>query len=155
MTHVKAFRIVKAKWAATAFDGEGARLFGGRWNSKGIACVYLAESESLAALEILVHINSASLLAAYTSFEVSISSGQILKVAPADLPANWQENPAPSETAEFGDDWLRSGDSVALWVPSTIITRERNILLNPRHPEYDGLVEAAQELPFQFDPRLK
>ena len=53
----RAWRIVKAKHAATAFDGEGARLFGGRWNSPGTRMIYTSATLSLAALESLVHLS--------------------------------------------------------------------------------------------------
>ena len=49
------FRLVQARWAHDAMSGEGARLAGGRWNPPGMLAVYLAESRSLAALEVVVH----------------------------------------------------------------------------------------------------
>ena len=59
---VSAWRITKRKHARSAFTGEGARLYGGRWNSPGTAIIYTAESQSLAVLEILVHLDSPELL---------------------------------------------------------------------------------------------
>src|SRR5262245_29579658 len=61
-----AWRIVKARHAANAFDGEGARLEGGRWNSPGTPTVYTSQSAALAALELLVHLGRGSILSAYT-----------------------------------------------------------------------------------------
>ena len=55
MAEVVGWRIVKEKHAATAFSGEGARIFEGRWNSTGVPVVYCSENLALAALEILVH----------------------------------------------------------------------------------------------------
>ena len=49
------YRLAKA--AFTALDGEGARLFGGRWNSPGRPMIYTAASPSLAVLEVLVHLD--------------------------------------------------------------------------------------------------
>ena len=152
---IKGFRIVKRKWADTAFDGKGAGRYGGRWNSKGERCVYLAGSESLATLEMLVHLNSFQLREEYVVFRVDIPLGEVLKIDQKDLPDNWQEDPAPAETAIFGDDWLTSKQSVALWVPSTIIPSERNILLNPEHPSFDDIVAGAAARPYKFDQRLK
>ena len=57
------WRIVKTKYAAQAFDGEGARLYGGRWNSPGLRMVYNSENVALAALEILRHLVKSSLFA--------------------------------------------------------------------------------------------
>jgi RES domain-containing protein len=53
---ITAWRIFKRRYKASAFTGEGARLFGGRWNSKGIPVVYTSASPSLATLEMLVHL---------------------------------------------------------------------------------------------------
>ncbi|QIB53071.1 RES domain-containing protein [Pseudomonas sp. OIL-1] len=149
------FRIVKKKWASTAFDGEGARRHGGRWNSKGQRCVYLSSSISLATLEVLVHLQSSDLLAAYVLFSVKIPVEHVRSLAKSDLPSNWQADPAPSETAAIGDGWLVSGDGVALVVPSTVIVQEKNILLNPAHPAFELIVATSTEVNFEFDPRLK
>jgi RES domain-containing protein len=49
--------------------------------------------------------------------------------------------------------WLRSAGTAALSVPSAVIRTERNILLNPRHPEAKRILLISDE-PFSFDPRL-
>ncbi|KTB75646.1 RES family NAD+ phosphorylase [Pseudomonas syringae] len=149
------YRLVKRKWLAQAFDGEGAKLYGGRWNSKGNACVYCAGSESLALLEILVHLNNASVARHYTMLELQIAEELILNARPDTLPPDWREEPAPPATASFGDAWLASGQSLALAVPSVIIPRECNYLLNVQHPEFRTVVAAARALEFDVDPRLK
>ena len=151
---VYAYRLVKRKYQDTAFDGEGARLYGGRWNSPGRACVYVASSESLALLEIMVHLESYRLLDAYALLRLTLPTVSILSVGVEDLPDNWQEAPAPSETAELGDGWLTSGQSLALALPSVVAPREFNYMLNPGHPLFDPIVAAAEPLPFKPDPRL-
>jgi hypothetical protein len=87
---VTAWRIVKRKHARAAFTGEGARLFGGRWNSPGMALVYTAQSQSLAALEMLVHLESPELLANYILFEVGIDESLLARVELSQLPNNWR-----------------------------------------------------------------
>ncbi|WP_303856665.1 RES family NAD+ phosphorylase [Salinicola salarius] len=151
---VYAYRLVKRKYQDTAFDGEGARLYGGRWNSPGRACVYVASSESLALLEIMVHLESYRLLDAYALLRLTLPTVSILSVGVEDLPDNWQEAPAPAETAELGDGWLTSGQSLALALPSVVAPREFNYMLNPGHPLFDPIVAAAEPLPFKPDPRL-
>ncbi len=151
---VYAYRLVKRKYQDTAFDGEGARLYGGRWNSPGRACVYVASSESLALLEIMVHLESYRLLDAYALLRLTLPTESILSVGVEDLPDNWQEAPAPAETAELGDGWLTSGQSLALALPSVVVPREFNYMLNPGHPLFDPIVAAAEPLPFKPDPRL-
>ena len=154
MNEVTAYRLVKRKFQETAFDGEGARLYGGRWNSPGNACVYVASSESLALLEIMVHLESYRLLNAYALLRLTLPTESILSVGVEDLPENWQEAPAPAETADLGDGWLASGQSLALALPSVVVPRELNYMLNPAHPLFEQAIATAEPLPFQPDPRL-
>lgn len=154
MSEITAYRLVKRKFQETAFDGEGARLYGGRWNSPGNACVYVASSESLALLEIMVHLESYRLLNAYSLLRLTLPAESILSVGIEDLPDHWQEAPAPAETADLGDGWLTSGQSLALALPSVVVPRELNYMLNPAHSLFDQIVSTAEALPFQPDPRL-
>lgn len=150
---LKAYRIVKTKWREKALDGDGAKLFGGRWNSKGKACVYCASTEALAQLEMLVHLQHFELLQHYTLLELTLATNQIMRLD--TLPDNWRADPAPAETATIGDEWLRQAPSVALQVPSAIATNDNNILLNPTHKDFSVIKASAKALSFQFDPRLK
>lgn len=151
---IRTYRIVKRKWQHNAFDGEGARLYGGRWNNKGQACVYSSASESLAILEILVHLNKSQLLNEYDLFELTLKPKQIMQLNPKHLPNNWQQDPAPSQTADIGDQWLKSHASLALAVPSSVVSRETNYLLNPQHPEFNALIKQAKNLSLELDARL-
>ncbi|MGM0542967.1 MAG: RES family NAD+ phosphorylase [Pseudomonadota bacterium] len=154
MSEVTAYRLVKRKFEDIAFDGEGARLYGGRWNSPGNACVYVASSESLALLEIMVHLESYRLLNAYALLRLTLPAESILSVGSEDLPDSWQEAPAPAETAELGDGWLSSGQSLALALPSVVVPRELNYMLNPAHPLFEKAIATTESLPFRPDPRL-
>ncbi len=151
---ITAYRIVKKKWANTAFDGEGARLYGGRWNSKGQSCVYLAGSESLAILELLVHLDNSKVLDNYTLFSVNFEETDVMTLNCDSLPNYWREDPAPAETAAIGDDWLINNVSPVLSVPSTIVTRESNFLLNITHPRFSEIMKTMAELDFELDRRL-
>jgi RES domain-containing protein len=148
------YRLVHHKHAAQAFDGEGARLYGGRWNSKGQLCVYTAGSEALAILEILVHLNNRAALQQYRLFQLTIDTGQLLTVSLANLPDSWRQQPAAADSARIGDNWLQQQASLALAVPSVIAPRENNILLNPTHAAYADCISSATELHFLPDPRL-
>src|SRR5271157_887466 len=108
---VSAWRIAKRKHARSAFSGEGARLYGGRWNSPGTAIIYTAESQSLAVLEILVHLDSPELLKKYALFRVAIDESYILDIHTAALPRNWRAEPAPSRVQKMGDDWVSRSTS--------------------------------------------
>ena len=148
------YRLVHHKWAAQAFDGEGAKLYGGRWNSKGQLCVYTAGSEALAILEILVHLNNRTALKQYRLFQLTIAAEEVLSVSPANLPLSWQQQPASIDTARIGDSWLAQQASLALSVPSVIAPREHNILLNPQHSHFNECLATITELDFMPDPRL-
>ena len=153
MSQIALYRIVKKKWAESAFDGEGARLFGGRFNSKGKPCVYMAQSESLALLEVLVHLNSNALLSSYCLLKISVDEKHIMTLG--TLPDNWDAEPAPPQTANIGDQWLSSMQSLALRVPSVIVPREYNYLLNPQHPEMKTTIKTVEHIDIDIDPRLK
>lgn len=154
MTTTPAYRLVKRRFAAAAFDGEGARRYGGRWNSKGRRCVYAAGSESLAMLEILVHLGRAAVLDHYTLYRAHIPTDAILHLAGDDLPDNWRDYPAPPETAIIGDGWLDARTSLALAVPSVVAPREHNYLLNPAHADFAPLTRSLETLDFAFDERF-
>ncbi|MGH9450062.1 MAG: RES family NAD+ phosphorylase [Terriglobia bacterium] len=150
---VSAWRMVKRKLAKTAFSGEGARRYGGRWNSPDVAMIYTAESQSLAALEIVVHLEAVELLDEYVVFEVEMDERMIARVEWAQLPRRWRADPPPAGLRALGDSWVASGTSAALQVPSAMVPAEHNFLLNPRHADFSKL-RVGRAVRFLFDPRL-
>lgn len=148
-----AWRIVKSRHAGTAFDGEGARVGGGRWNSPGAAMVYTSGNAALAALEILVHLDTGSVLPAYVLISCSFHEGMVTRLDRSRLPDTWRSYPAPAALQHLGDAWLTSGASPVLEVPSALIPAESNYLLNPRHTDFASITRAVP-LPFEFDMRL-
>lgn len=146
------FRIVREKFAAAAFTGEGAALTGGRWNSSGIRMVYTSASASLAALETLVHLNPAMSFA-YRLFIIEFDESLLETLSPADLPSDWREQPPPPSTRSIGDAWIKSARSAVLEVPSVLIPGESNCLLNPSHPDFPSL-RIGKPQSFAFDARL-
>jgi RES domain-containing protein len=147
------WRIVKSRHASTAFDGEGARLYGGRWNSPGTRMVYTSSTISLAVLEILIHLQEASLLSSYSLISASFDDAFVERLDHSVLPDGWRAYPAPSELQRIGDEWVRSQRSAVLEVPSVIVERESNYLLTPAHPDFSSVVIGEPE-PFTFDVRL-
>lgn len=147
------WRIVSAGRAADAFSGEGARRFGGRWNSPGAAVVYASEHASLAALEILVHFQPIVPGARFAAFRLDFPDALIAHLRSTELPAGWRGSPPGPETMNFGDAWVRADKSAVLAVPSTIMPVETNFLLNPAHRDFRRIRIAKPE-PFTFDPRL-
>ena len=151
---VTAWRIVKQKYPLRkAFDGEGARLYGGRWNSPGTSMVYTAQSQSLATLEMLVHLDTPDLLAKYAFFEVTMEEALIAVLDVRNLPRNWRSDPPPAKLRALGDVWVTNATSAVLRVPSTVIPVEHNYLLNPKHSDFLKL-QLGKAVPFRYDARL-
>ena len=140
---------------ATAFDGIGAKTFGGRWNHVGVPMVYLSDSPSLAALELLVHLHQSQILDAYAQIALRLPEKSIEVLELTDLPPDWRVDPAPQSTAHIGDVWIASRRSLALSVPSVVIPSQRNFLLNPSHKDFGRTVKTAVRVPFRIDPRLR
>ena len=151
---VSAYRIVAPRWSHDALSGEGARKFGGRWNSPGRAMVYLGGSRALAALEMLVHLPTPlSRAKPYHIIEVQIPGHLIANYPLSLLPKGWRESPPTQITCMIGDDWLQATGQLALRVPSTMIPEESNILINPLHPDYIQITQSKASN-FSFDTRL-
>lgn len=150
---ITAWRIVKSTRAHEAFSGEGTRRFGGRWNHRGTSVVYAAGSLSLAALEILVHLQSPQLMLSYVQIPMEFDGQLCLNLHLGRLPGDWTDNPSPASTKDIGTEWVDSRDSVVLAVPSAIVPDETLFLLNPQRPEF-GAVRIGSPSSFRFDPRL-
>lgn len=147
------WRILKTKYSASAFDGDGARQNGGRWTSPGRLAVYTADSAALATLEVLVHLQSSATLAYYSIASVSFPDSQVTSVSLSDLPADWRVSPAPADLQRIGNSWLEKREFAVLQVPSSVIPHNSNFLLNPAHPEFNSMSFGEAE-PYMFDPRL-
>ena len=150
---VTAWRIVRSRYVRTAFTGIGASTFGGRWNSPGVAVVYTSQSLSLAALEMLVHLEGPDLLHRYALVGVEIDDSFIEKLDNSRLPRHWRAEPPPVELQAIGDEWAASKNSVALQVPSALVPAENNFLLNPAHADFQKLV-IGDPVQFSFEQRL-
>ncbi len=146
------WRLCRAIHAAGTFSGEGARRYGGRWNSRGAPMVYCSPSLALAAIELFVHLDPSQTPSDLVAIAATLPAGEPAStIAHAEPPHEWWADPAATRTR--GDAWIRAGSSLALRVPSVPIRPEWNVLLNPRHPRMAEVrVDAAQ--PFVFDARM-
>lgn len=151
---IHAFRIVKARYAPSALSGEGAREFGGRWNSPGRPAVYASSSVALAMMEMLVHLQSSQLLLSYVIIPVTFDRRLLQDVDPKDLPDDWRVSPPPTHVQSIGDAWLASASAAVLRVPSAVVPEEFNYLLNPLHPDFPK-IGVGKPKAVTFDTRLK
>lgn len=138
-SEITVWRLVTARFAETAFSGEGARRYGGRWNRKGTAIIYTAASQSLAMLEILVQ--DEPLRARYVMIAAHIPRGiKIERVKVEDLPRGWRDAAVREQLQILGTTWEKKRSSAVLAVPSAVIPVETNYLLNPLHPDFARIV---------------
>lgn len=143
-----------AREAHATLDGEGARLYGSRWTPRGLPAIFASATLSLAALERFVHTDPDLEPTDLVAVEVTVAHGMAVDaVSLADLPKNWRDYPAPPALASIGERWLTSGKAAVLSVPSVVIPRERNVILNPAHPDFGKIIAAPPEA-FSFDPRM-
>ncbi len=149
---VTAWRVVKREFAANAFDGEGARLFGGRWHSSGRAVVYTSATTSLGLLEQLVH-SEKRLRPFYLAIPVTFGADLVDVIDVFRLPASWTAFPPPFELQRIGNEWVDSMRSCILEVPSVIVPHESNFILNPKRPDFASL-EIGEPLGLDIDQRL-
>lgn len=142
------------KTSQEMLSGEGAFLFGGRWNTKGNRVIYLGGNLATAAMELFVHLNAASVLNAYSKMLVTFDESHIVYIDPKDLPDDWTIPTMEPTTQLIGNDWLTNQESLILQVPSAVIEGEINYLLNPAHPDFKN-IETSEITPFKYDPRVK
>ena len=138
---MRLWRVARAAFAD--LSGEGARLYGGRWNSPGRPLVYTAENPALAILEVRVHLDLAPELIPDDYVLIEIETGA----------ASIGENGMAEEPKVLGDAWLSAGETALLKVPSFIAPRSANVLVNPRHSDA-AAIEVVGMQPFDFDRRL-
>jgi RES domain-containing protein len=150
---MQVFRVAKTPFAKD-LSGIGSRLYGGRWNDRGVAAIYTSESRALAALEYLVHVSHA-----YAPVDLSMVTFEIPddiipeEIASSALPKNWRRYPPSSELADIGTEWLLSNRNLLLRVPSAIVEQEHNVLINPSHSDISRVLITEVEN-YAFDERL-
>lgn len=148
---MRVFRVADRRFPI--FDGTGARLIGGRWNSPGRPVVYAAETYAGALLEVLVHANLGRVPKTHAAIEISIpDSIRVESLDAVSLPG-WDAEDQIASRA-FGGEWLHTRRSAVLLVPSTILRgREHNVLINPEHSDFPQIVASAPQ-DVQWDKRL-
>lgn len=156
---IEAYRISKEPNPAKAFSGQGAKDWGGRWNSRGVAVIYTAAHRSLSILEVLVHLKGgagmgpAEISTPFYVYTVSFDAALLEELPISSLPAGWNSEPPTAASQSLGDDWVWAAKSPALAVPSVIVPEECNYILNPSHPHFSK-VQMGSPVVCSIDPRL-
>ncbi len=150
---MRVFRITKTKYIDD-LSGEGAKIYGGRWNRVGEPILYFAENLSLCMLEILVHVDFSKLPLDYSYIEVEISEDYFKSIKSVNfIHPNWRTEQAVSQLQMYGSDWLKRQETLAMKVPSAVLSRENSILINPLHENFKE-VRVIHTEKMDFDPRL-
>jgi len=147
---MEVYRFTLAKWSETLKPSG----YAGRWNSKGVFMLYTSSSIALATLENLVHRSGEGLNKNFKTIEISIPEGmKIHEIKIDELPNDWYQYENYRLSQAKGDHWIKESNSPLLKVPSAIIKKESNYLLNPNHKDFEKIAIKSIE-DFEFDPRL-
>lgn len=151
---MRVWRISRKPHVATTLQGIGGLHASGRWHHRGRPIVYTSATPSLAALEVLVHVDPALAPTDLRLIEIDVPDELASETCdPALLTPDWQVYPAPTILQDFGTSWLAGLRTPILCVPSVVLPMEYNYLLNPAHPDA-GRFRIVEEQAFSFDPRL-
>jgi RES domain-containing protein len=136
------------------WSGEGARLFGSRWNPRGMPAIYCGTSFAICLLEVLVHANRKSPPSGARCVEAVVPGDVSREVFPEAAHPGWDDPFDVSVAQGFGRDWIAARRSAVLVVPSVVTGgRDRNVVVNPEHPDAGRIVVGA-EGKVMLDPRL-
>jgi RES domain-containing protein len=152
---IRVYRICDRRYARSAYSGEGARLYGGRWNPVGLPMVYTSGSISLAILENLVNIQDLEdLPGKLVLIPADLPNDLPLRrVDSQSLPSQWRSFAISSITQALGKRWFLEEGEAVVAVPSVVVPTEINYLINPRHAGFSRIIVHKPQ-PLQIDPRL-
>ena len=143
-------------YGADDLTGTGARVTGGRWNRKGSPVIYASTSIALACLETLVHLNVGGLPLNRYLVRLEIPDEfweRRVELDHTTAPIGWDAEPAGMTSIDQGESWLAAAQAALLLVPSIVVPEERNILINPLHPDARA-IRAVKLRKWLYDPRL-
>ena len=151
---MRVWRICRRARAADPLGGRGGLHFSGRWHPQGIRIVYTSATLSLAALELLVQVDRDLLPSDLVQFEIDLPDDLPMeRIEAGRLPSNWRRYPAPAALQRIGAGFIERGRTAVLRVPSAVIPKEDNYLLNPAHPAIERTKVIGRRA-FTLDPRL-
>lgn len=145
------YRLSKEKYKNT-LSGKGASIRGGRWNSPGVEIIYTASNRALAMSEVAVHVTFEMMPDNYWLMEIEIpDDGPSFRVE--QLPDSWNDFPYSESTRKIGDKLVSENIHLFYYVPSAVVQKEWNVLINPYHTQFPK-VNILKSEPFQLDRRL-
>jgi len=149
-----AWRIAKRQFALDR-TGIGARTYGGRWNSTGIAVIYAGMTPEISALEKLVHAGEILPVdLVLVSLELPEDERLYFRLSVANLPSGWDDLPGSTTAVDFGNAFINSGIHLGMIVPSVIMPEASDIIINPNHVAFANVAMTIIRT-FEFDSRLR
>ncbi|MAO45333.1 RES family NAD+ phosphorylase [Leeuwenhoekiella sp.] len=148
------YRVANVKYKDSTLSGIGAEKVGGRWNSVGTRAVYCSENISLALLEYYVHSENIAYLPKKILIAKIKFPDEFVIEELDELPERWSQYPYSSKTTKVFTELAKDSNRFALKVPSTIVSLESNIILNPLFKEF-GKVQIVEFIELPIDDRLK
>ena len=150
---MRLYRLCKEAHSADLLQGQGGLIDWGRWHSTGRRIVYCATVEALAVLEVRVNLGNEMPAARYVMHTVELPGEDVTEIASELLPPSWSAVPSGADSRKVGDEWLSSGRSLGLRVPSVHSRTDFNVLLNPEHSSHER-VHVLDRYLYSFDNRL-
>jgi len=148
---MQAFRV--ADFRRPIFDATGALLRGGRWNSPGRGVIYAAETYAGALLEVLVHSNLGPVPVNHAVVNIAIPDDLACEALSPNSLSGWSDEHLIA-SRRFGDTWFDERRTAVLLVPSVVLQgREKNVVINPSHPDFRRIVVSDPEA-VVWDERL-
>lgn len=153
-TPFRVYRLVKERFLSTPLSAEGARRWGGRWNPPGIGILYTSATPELTLLEQLVHLPTMPYADLPRLFLLTLALPETPRVLSAsELPQNWRDEADFTGNHQHLTGWLRIPDTLAIGVPSAVVSESLNYLLHPLHPTFEQ-IQVIESKPFPVDVRL-
>lgn len=150
---MQVYRLMRARYGLQ-LSGAGAARGNARWNSKGTAIIYTAESRALAMAEVAVHLSLHSLASDYLMATIDIPDDiSLISLSESELPEQWNAWPHQEASRRIGDDFISQCKAAVLKVPSAVVRGDSNYLIHPAHEEF-GRIRIVDSHPFKFDKRL-
>lgn len=150
---MRLYRLCKEAHSADVLSGQGGLVDWGRWHSRGRRIVYCATVEALAVLEVRANLGSEMPALRYVMHSIELPDEDVAEITENALPVNWSAVPARGDSQKLGDEWLSSGRTLGLRVPSIHSRTDYNVLLSPVHPSYQR-VHVLSRYRYSFDHRL-
>ena len=144
------FRIANEKYSSD-LSGEGASLYGGRWNSVGLKVLYTSQYISLTILESMVHLRTDLIPSSQFLLSIEVPEKDIITISTSKIKEGWANEPGYSQW--IGDQFINGNQGLVLKVPSAIVPEECNFLINPLHRDFKKVKLNSTE-PLRLDKRL-